>query len=163
MHLQCVLLCYLGGIRRRVVFCFGEYIPGNVMLCLERPLSSSNSFWVGSVHLMIFSWISSSKLISHFVDSFLIFLIVLLLFIQNVKPYFSEGVVSCFRCLPSCRNSYPGIFAKFLLEVTCLNEECILECLYSLPENEENSEQRIQQSLFALNLRKVGVNKRTGH
>jgi len=50
-----------------------------------------------------------------------------------VKPYFSEGVIFCLLCVPSCRTSYPGIFCDFyLLEIICLNEEDFLECLYSL-------------------------------
>jgi hypothetical protein len=77
-----------------------------------------------------FSWTLCSKFTSHFVESCLIFLTAPLLFTWNVKPYFSEGVVSYLLCLPSCRTSYPGIFCDFyLLEMACLNEKDFLEWL----------------------------------
>ena len=41
-----------------------------------------------------------------------------------------------------------GIFCDlFLLEMTCLNEEEILECLYSLPENEDDSEEECDEDV----------------
>ena len=99
-------------------FCTGEYFPGSVYCVFVTSLRFQYlcSGWLCAFQ-DFFSWISCSKFISHFVESCLIFLIAPLLFTQNMKPYFSEGMVFFLvfflLCLPSCRTSYWVLFATF--------------------------------------------------
>jgi len=92
-------------------FCIGEYFPGNVILFVCNVLCLPVLVFGLAVCISgLFFLISCSKFISHFVESCLIFLFAPLLFIRNVKPYFSEGVVFCLvfflLCLPSCRTAF---------------------------------------------------------
>ena len=70
--------------------CIGEYCPGKVILCVYNiPCLPLLVFILAVCIWGLFSWISCSKLILHFVEPSLILLIAPLLFTQNMKPYFS--------------------------------------------------------------------------
>jgi hypothetical protein len=79
-----------------ICLCNVEHLPGNVILCVCKV----SCFQILTFELAVciwghFSWTPCSTIISHFVQSCLIFLTAPLLFTRSVKPYFSEGVAFC--------------------------------------------------------------------